>query len=438
MAFDPGRVIKPQPVPEDLICIICTGVLVDPVEGPCEHLACRACLSDWLSRSTGCPVCRQPLGKSNIKQAHRLARNQLDALEVSCDNAARGCKAVVTLGSLKTHTSACGKAMERCRNTNCSATVLREDLPLHLQACPYRAVSCKFCDGRIQFQDQQDHLLHDCPDVELACDHQGGCGQRVKRCAMATHIDKECSKARVPCAILGCKAQVARGDMAHHLETYLAQHMACMSLAYSSKLQAANDEISVLKAEVAELKRGKVAFLDIKCAATLAGHTKSLVSLAISNGVLCSGSLDNTIRVWDLRRQECTEVLNIEAGKLVHSVEVDNGYIGCLTTHSPANQPGQVKLYLHSWSVATGYRLSVVVVPGSKPPTLSSLAVGGGFLYAGADDNTIKVLNTKSLQWVDTSMAHKSPVTSLLLHEGRLYSGSEDGEIKVWQVPTSQ
>eukprot|EP00899_Mesostigma_viride_P015028 jgi/Mesvir1/23526/Mv18229-RA.2 len=208
MAFDPGRVIKPQPVPEDLICIICMGVLVDPVEGPCEHLACRACLSDWLSLSTGCPVCRQPLGESNIKQAHRIARNQLDALEVSCDNAARGCKAVVTLGSLKTHTSACGKAMERCHNTNCSATVLREDLPLHLQACPYRAVSCTFCDGRIQFQELQNHLRRDCPDVELACDHHGGCGQRVKRCAMATHIDKECSKTRVRCAILGCKEQV--------------------------------------------------------------------------------------------------------------------------------------------------------------------------------------------------------------------------------------
>eukprot|EP00899_Mesostigma_viride_P006151 jgi/Mesvir1/15537/Mv03187-RA.1 len=263
IALDPARVIKPQPVPEDLVCAICTGVLQDPVEGPCEHIFCRKCLVGWLQRSNNnsCPTCRQPLMPSTIRQAHRVVRNQLDAVEVTCENAARGCQAVIALGALESHLSSCGKAIACCLHDGCMSVVLREDMQQHLQACPHRMTSCPHCKASVRHQDEEKHLQHTCPGVEVPCQHNGGCGKSLRRDGMAAHIKTECGRAMVACTVPGCQKQVARGAMKQHLEESLAEHVTSLSAAF----QQANAKIATQQAELTKLQTSMVCSSSTAC-----------------------------------------------------------------------------------------------------------------------------------------------------------------------------
>eukprot|EP00899_Mesostigma_viride_P002568 jgi/Mesvir1/12311/Mv00507-RA.2 len=318
MALDPARVVKPHPIPEELLCTICTGVLLDPVEGPCEHLACRECLDGWFqqSKEKTCPTCRQPLADCTIKPGHRAVRSQLDAFEVTCDNATRGCTAVINLGVLPGHLSSCGKGIEICSNSGCVATVLREDLAKHLQACPHRIVSCRRCDAKIKHQNEQMHLQQECPGVEVHCQHNGGCGQTVRRDAMAAHIDTECSRAIVTCEFPGCQRQMARGAMKEHLDTSQVEHMTSLVrhvASLSLELQQAKSKITEQGAELERLKAQPLgpAF---RCTVTLHDDGCAIKSLAASDGVLYSttGQRESTLRVWNLYNQRCERHLGMK------------------------------------------------------------------------------------------------------------------------------
>eukprot|EP00899_Mesostigma_viride_P002564 jgi/Mesvir1/12308/Mv00506-RA.1 len=317
MALDPARVIKPHPIPEELLCCICTGVLRNPVEGPCEHLACRECLDGWLQRSESktCPTCRQPLAEGAIKPGHRAVRSQLDAFEVTCDNATRGCTAVITLGVLPGHLSSCGKGIERCSNSGCVATVLREDLAKHLQACPHRIVSCRRCDAKIKHQHEQTHLQDKCPGVEVRCQLNGGCGKAVRRDAMATHVDTECSRAIVTCEFPGCQRQMARGAMKEHLDSSQVEHMTSLVshvASLSLELQQAKSKIADQGAELARLKAPPLGAFH--CTATLHEDSKPICTLAAADGLLYSTTDDEKsgIRVWKLNDQTRKKSLEVK------------------------------------------------------------------------------------------------------------------------------
>eukprot|EP00899_Mesostigma_viride_P002551 jgi/Mesvir1/12297/Mv00499-RA.1 len=141
-----------------------------------------------------------------------------------------------------------------------------KDLPDHLQSCLHRIVQCKQCKASIKYQDHEAHLRDTCPAVEVACQHNGGCGQTVRRDAMTTHIDTECSRTLVACPVPGCQQQIPRDDMKLHLDNSLVQHVMSLSLALqqaNSKIaaqeataQEADREIAALKARVTELEKG--------------------------------------------------------------------------------------------------------------------------------------------------------------------------------------
>ncbi|GIZ40895.1 hypothetical protein CKM354_000421600 [Cercospora kikuchii] len=53
--------LKSATVEDDAECGICQDVYKDPVELPCGHTFCRACISLWLSSKKTCPLDRVPL-----------------------------------------------------------------------------------------------------------------------------------------------------------------------------------------------------------------------------------------------------------------------------------------------------------------------------------------------------------------------------------------
>ncbi|CAE8742167.1 unnamed protein product [Polarella glacialis] len=91
MGLDDARIFDPHAISETLRCSVCHEVFVDPVYcsgRPCQHVFCSACLEEWLEHQTGCPNCREPIRRQDLRR-HEVIRSFLDELNIKCT--AAGC-----------------------------------------------------------------------------------------------------------------------------------------------------------------------------------------------------------------------------------------------------------------------------------------------------------------------------------------------------------
>ncbi|CAE8742276.1 unnamed protein product [Polarella glacialis] len=91
MGLDDARIFDPHAISETLRCSVCHEVFVDPVYcsgRPCQHVFCSACLEEWLEHQTGCPNCRKPIRRQDLRR-HEVIRSFLDELTIKCT--AAGC-----------------------------------------------------------------------------------------------------------------------------------------------------------------------------------------------------------------------------------------------------------------------------------------------------------------------------------------------------------
>ena len=78
-------------VPSDLMCLICTFAVYDPIKckrSECEELFCKACITKWLESNICCPNCKQ---ESGFEPIGRKIRSLLNSRQVVCK-----CKKVMT------------------------------------------------------------------------------------------------------------------------------------------------------------------------------------------------------------------------------------------------------------------------------------------------------------------------------------------------------
>ena len=149
-------------VDDNLHCVICTEVLKDPVQ--CrrnEHHFCRNCIIEHLKHSQNCPICKDPLTVETLVKPQRFLANTLSSLKISCDNAQRGCRAVVELGSLNTHVASCGFSPVPCSNDHCEEIISRRDKEIHEnKVCDFRRVKCDYCGQMVLYKN---FMQHSCP-----------------------------------------------------------------------------------------------------------------------------------------------------------------------------------------------------------------------------------------------------------------------------------
>ncbi|KFB42777.1 hypothetical protein ZHAS_00010524 [Anopheles sinensis] len=65
---------------DDILCPVCTSVLVEPVFLPCKHLFCRNCLSETIEKNKlNCPCCRKRFGTwyRNATRVNNLVHERL-------------------------------------------------------------------------------------------------------------------------------------------------------------------------------------------------------------------------------------------------------------------------------------------------------------------------------------------------------------------------
>ncbi|KAG4067423.1 hypothetical protein HA402_009660 [Bradysia odoriphaga] len=129
MGYDVERFVVEE-MEDELLCLVCTSVLQDPVETPCEHFFCKICVSQWLTQNASCPVDRKPLRILDLKQPSRLLRNLLAKLEIKCEFQEQGCDKVVKLEHLPNHLLTCNyrpNAQIICKK-GCNLQIIRRDL----------------------------------------------------------------------------------------------------------------------------------------------------------------------------------------------------------------------------------------------------------------------------------------------------------------------
>ena len=152
-----------SPPSEDYICIVCIGVVRDPLECQnCGLLLCSKCVSSYLEsrRQRGgmlglradfsCPTCRH---KAEPRRPSRVLTDIIAELEVFCKNRAEGCGEVRKLRDVKLHQKACVCRATRC--VYCNAQGSKEEF-LQSESEGKRIYACSIaCQRTYEFQ----HLL---------------------------------------------------------------------------------------------------------------------------------------------------------------------------------------------------------------------------------------------------------------------------------------
>lgn len=88
-------------------CVICSGVLENPVQTPCEHMFCEEELLEWMTRKGTCPLDRAALDPDHIQPPSRIVLGMLGDLRRKCDHEAEGCEWVGTVEAFSAHVAQC-------------------------------------------------------------------------------------------------------------------------------------------------------------------------------------------------------------------------------------------------------------------------------------------------------------------------------------------
>ncbi|XP_016152302.1 RING finger protein 151-like [Oenanthe melanoleuca] len=129
-------------VNEGLLCSICRDVLEDPLQAPCEHAFCTACIHGWLVHHSNCPEDRQVIDVSLLRPLYRYMKNDLNRLQLHCRNREYGCEMVCSLESIDRHERECEYSQIPCSNAGCTVQIERRNLDGHLAVCEFRSREC--------------------------------------------------------------------------------------------------------------------------------------------------------------------------------------------------------------------------------------------------------------------------------------------------------
>ena len=163
--------------------------------------------------------------------------------------------------------------------------------------------------------------------------------------------------------------------------------------------------------------------------ATLEGHIYRVTSVSFSpDGTkLASGSVDQTVNLWDVATR--TNIATLEPGTSVFSVSFSPDG----KTLASGASDGTVNL----WNVAT--KRNIAPLEGHTSVAYSvSFSPDGKTLASGASDGTIKLWDVATRRNTATLEGHTSSVLSVVFSPDSkiLASGSFGSRVKLWDVAT--
>ncbi|XP_040184010.1 TNF receptor-associated factor 6 isoform X2 [Rana temporaria] len=215
--FDP-------PLESKYECPICLMALREPLQTPCGHRFCKACIIKSI-RDAGpkCPV------DNDLLLEHQLfpdnfAKREILSLMVRCPS--QDCSARMELRNVEHHQAVCAFASMEC--LQCQQILPRSQMQQHMVVCPRREVSCENCLVSMPYEEKMVHEKK-CPLAYVTCEYCETSG--LVRHQMACHYSMDCIKAPIPCIYsqFGCTEKMQRDDLAQHQQEFTQAHMRMMA-----------------------------------------------------------------------------------------------------------------------------------------------------------------------------------------------------------------
>ena len=221
-----GCLPREQFVPKDylnqLTCTVGLGIFNDPVALPCQHVFCRSCIEAWLVKNNTCPKCRLGFTKESLKPQWIFARIIKNA-PVYCSNT--GCKWAGTQENLESHLALdCGEVVCVC-TMGCGNKVKRSEMKTHLESCELRFVECKYCKVSITLKNSVSHEKS-CYKNLVPCPKD--CGKTLVASQVESHLKEECENCDIRCRfakIAGCEYTGSKERLAEHYKTEQEKHI---------------------------------------------------------------------------------------------------------------------------------------------------------------------------------------------------------------------
>lgn len=158
-----------------------------------------------------------------------------------------GCDWNGTFNILMNHIVQCSLIPVTCpngcidSNTNKKLILHRPDLESHLSnVCPIRKIICDYCDSSIQYNELNSHIEL-CDEFPITCPKRCYDDElqlrRIKRKLINFHLTKECPNKGVECpfAVHGCKVELTRDNLQHHMDNTLLEHLKYLNIAVNDK-----------------------------------------------------------------------------------------------------------------------------------------------------------------------------------------------------------
>jgi WD40 repeat protein len=175
--------------------------------------------------------------------------------------------------------------------------------------------------------------------------------------------------------------------------------------------------------------------------ARLVGHLGTVNALCVlPDGRLASGSMDKTIRLWEVERSAETGRLDVHSDIVSALCVLPDGRLAC-----SSSQDTTIRL----WDVETG--AETAILKGHSECVLALCVLPDGRLASGSQDSTIRLWDIETGTETAILEGHSGPVKALrVLPDGRLASASQsmahvfnkgtvsldDAPIRLWDVTT--
>ena len=158
-----------------------------------------------------------------------------------------------------------------------------------------------------------------------------------------------------------------------------------------------------------------------ECIRTIEGHAAKIDCIdVLSNGQLVSGSKDKLLKVWNPKDGACLKTM-VCSDIIRRLIVLSDNRVACASI-----------MKIHVWDLNAETCIQTLV--GHTDVIHCLIALPGETLLSCSSDKTIKMWNLNDSSCVQTLLGHTGFVLSLiLLKDGHFASGSADNTIKIWK-----